>query len=286
MSTLRKLFEEALMEKKKGPPGTFKRGYTDVVSYINDKRAKGDFKGNPWHDSVTGRFSSNDGDIALRGGSMSMGDKFRKAKKSGKGAKWKNTTDGAGRNSGSGKYFSTTFGRQKKSRGPSPNRVLAHSGKLRKDGGSKPGYSDEKQDQLANLVGPQRAAEIFAKKKAGATKKEQGRLAAAGKGLTAPRKVVKRGASNRKKGKRGSAGGDMAYGGSMAYGEAEDLFMNRLLEGSSQDEHPLSKIDRARFAVAEALEALADVPDAEDYEEIMESAEALAQVWDSLNYED
>jgi hypothetical protein len=224
MSTLRQLFEEALTEKV----GSFDNNLANVQGYQKALIKGGQWKGkplaadgkhkgkktpNPYHDEL-GKFSQKDDAT-----STSWGRGLRKAKMDG--GTPSDTSKSAGRDSGSGKFYKSnkTGGYRSigKARGPSPDRVLARTGKTR-----------------ANSL------------------------------------------------PMGSAQQAAAY--NPAFAEAQELFMARLMEGA--ETHPLEHVDFARNAIQEALQALVSMPDAEDYEEIVESAEVLAAVAEFLDYSD
>ena len=65
---------------------------------------------------------------------------------------------------------------------------------------------------------------------------------------------------------------------------AENLFLSRLMEG--QETHPLEHVEFARNSMKEALDALISMPGAEDFDEIVESAEGLASIIDFLDYDE
>jgi hypothetical protein len=265
MSTLRQLFEEALTEKI----GSFDNNLANVQGYQKtlikggqwhgaplaaDGKHQGKRTPNPYHDEL-GKFSQKDDAT-----SMSWGRGLRKAKMDG--GEPSDTSKKAGRTSGSGKIYTSNKTKGYRAvawaKGPSPDRVLARTGKTRANSLPMASPSAAKK-HLLNLIKGKGKVNIKAARKA--------KAAAAGAG---GRKAKK------------SAQAAAAY--NPAFAEASELFMARLMEGA--ETHPLEHVDYARNAIQEALQALISMPDAEDYDEIVESAEALAEIDEFLDYSD
>ena len=226
MATLRELYEEALMEKK-NPKGS--KGMAGLVGYNNALRKGGQWKGNrlsltskppgkkvglkspnPYHDAL-GRFTNLGKTKSQSPKSVSFGKGGERWMVRGKGKSIKATSStaagsAAGRDSGSGREFKTNqtkgFQATAFAKGPSPDRVLARTGKTKEASGNagiKHISRAERIAHLANLVGDERAATILAKK-------------------------ASKGRARKGGGRRGRAARAESY-------DANSLFFNRLVEG-------------------------------------------------------
>ena len=272
MSTLRQLFEEALGEGRKakaekGGEASLKKGQLMHRRYSAELKDGGQWPGGNIHHDEFGKFSDLPNSTSVSWGSKSLAKDGRDPGGS-YGLKVKKG-DQAGRMSGTAKravYSKNGRGdpyTPKESNPPVKDRVVLRTGATRANS-KRLGSRKDRLKQIANLVLGRTGT------KAKRAEWVKGQL----------KKNPTRGA-----GKTGSQAGAKVGAYEPAYIEsAENLFLSRLMEG--QETHPLEHVEFARNSMKEALDALISMPGAEDFDEIVESAEGLASIIDFLDYDE
>lgn len=223
---------------------------SEIKAFRMKKAGDGSFKGNPWHAGKTGRFT-----------------KFKREKEQ---------TASFGVNTGS-KY---------RRKGQTWDLVT-------KDCGSDGSTEDDPEGDPSGMTpngSPQRSANVYSKGPSAKRGTCSANAFGGGKGVGTPegrkqiQNLIKGKAAAGAGGRKAKKGAKQAAYYNPAFVEAQELFMARLMEGA--ETHPLEHVDYARNAIQEALQALISMPDAEDYDEIVESAEALAEIDEFLDYSD
>jgi len=255
MSSLRQLFEEAMMyeKKKKGASGL--KTNKQIIAFRSKKAGDGSFKGNPWHAGKTGRFTKfkREQDQTASFG-VNTGSKYRRYGKT-----WKQVTKDCGSDKSTPEtgIKGNPAGRTPKgspqrsainvwSKGPSPKRGNCTTDSFGPGLGK---GTPEGKKQALNLQGTDKEKDEKEKKK-----------------------------QQRPGGRKKGAAVTASY-------DSDDLFLSRLFEGGEQ-QHPLAYVDGAREASREALEALYAMPNADDYDEVVEAAEHLDYAAQLLDYEE